>query len=77
MPKYLGDRTLSIPCEACGHQTDVTLSELGKSPTVACVKCGISATIPIEKLGSAMRAIDAKLDDLQTELNKTFDIKIA
>ena len=61
MSKQMGDQTLTITCQACGHVIDQTVNQLEKSPTLVCPSCHVtfrpSTTAAIPSRGGSDSAV--------------------
>jgi prefoldin subunit 5 len=67
------DEMMDVPCETCGKDVHVKMSELRKSPTLTC-SCGQVIAVDASQLDSAMSNVDASIEDLDKaigKLNKT------
>lgn len=73
MPGLFDDELMDVPCETCGKDLHVKMSELRTSPTLTCT-CGQEIKLDASQLDGEMRKVDAaekRLDKALQGLNKT------
>jgi hypothetical protein len=63
MPGVFDDELMDVPCETCGKELHVKMSELRKSPTLTC-SCGQEIKVDASQLDSSMSEVDASMEDL-------------
>ena len=67
------DEMMDVPCETCGKEVHVKMSELRESPRVTC-SCGQVIEVDASQLDSAMSNVDASIAEFDRaigKLNKT------